>query len=301
LKHSLGSPAPRTSTSLDDLTAKCQPGHLARISDYPTSSSGPALVSYLESLLELSSKSIEAKDSAQVGHAHLPNPSASLGAILVKSTSLFRRLEQLERPADDETSSSEPTLAQASATKSADDEAQDRLMFSLSLSDGPVPVWDMQRLLALMAKQPPRHTTVGSMVTAALEHDVRAASSSSSSSQMKSLAEMLEVQMDEALGFSGRSGSEGGYVIPLSERTYPLILALRRATWWLGQGFEARHFAHIHPMVSDALARKNRRELRWLAWIRKRNRVEGRIKLNGQLWIPFHPRSAPHKTLWRRV
>lgn len=245
--------------------------------------------------MKVSPKLIEANDPAQVGYVHVPDPSASLGAILVKSTSLFRRLEQLQPPAND--TSSEPTLAQASATKSPDDEAQDRLMFSLSLSDGPVPVWDMQRLLALMAKQPPRQTWVGSLVTAALDQDSTAASS-----QM-SLAEMLELQMDEALRFSGRpsSGSEAAYLIPLTEPSYPLILALRRATWWVGQGFDVRHFAQIDTMVSEAQDRKKDREDMWLAWVRRRNLVEGKITRKGQLWVPFQPRSGPRRTLWRRV
>ncbi|EFP74181.2 uncharacterized protein PGTG_00137 [Puccinia graminis f. sp. tritici CRL 75-36-700-3] len=292
-RATLSRPAPGTISSLDDLVAKTGPGRIARISDHPTLSSGPALLSYLESLLKSQlSKSPQLDDPVNPAGQRVPDPSASLGAILVKSSGLFRQLGRLQ-PSQ---GTSSEQLSPDDVPASSQDHPHDTLLFSLHLPDGPVPVWDLEGLLARMAKPPPRQASGVPLVTAALE-------GSASVSSETSLAEVLAGQIDEALrgpGHLARADSEA-YVVPLTEGTYPLILALRRATWWLGQGFESDHFAQIGAMVHEAEARKSEREAQWLAWVRGRNTVEGKIKRNGQLWIPFSTRSATPRKLWRRV
>ncbi|PLW36611.1 hypothetical protein PCASD_11366 [Puccinia coronata f. sp. avenae] len=293
LKNTLGPPTPCTPTSLDELVSKNTSASLVRIPDHhPTSSSGPALVSYLESLLRRPSELIEANDSGKVGDGPVPDPSASLGAILANSTNLFHQLAQLQ---PSQGASSEQTSDEEGPTMSPD-RIQDRLMFSLNLSDGPVPIWNLEGLLNRMAKQPPRQSSSGSMLTAALD-------SSPCVSEQRTLAEILRCQIEEALSFSPSStrAPAEAYLIPLNEPSYALILALRRATWWLGQGFEPDHFAQIAAMVSEAEGRKSDKEAQWLGWVRSRNVVEGKIKRKGQLWIPFEPRSGPRRQLWRRV
>jgi hypothetical protein len=247
----------------------------------------------LESILKSQpSKSPELEDPVNPAGQRIPDPSASLGAILVKSSSLFRQLARLQ-PSQ---GTSSERLSADDVPASSLDHPHDTLIFSLRLPDGPVPVWDIERLLTRMAKAPPRQTSGASLVTAALEGSAPVSSETS-------LAQVLAGQIDEALrgpGHLARADSEA-YLVPLTENTYPLILALRRATWWLGQGFETDHFAEIGAMVREAEARKSEREAQWLAWVRSRNTVEGKIKRNGQLWIPFLTRSATPRKLWRRV
>ncbi|WAR63667.1 hypothetical protein PtB15_17B268 [Puccinia triticina] len=286
LRASLGRPRSGTVASLDHLVGAARPGTTARISEHPAVASGPVLLSYLKSLLPSSPAGPE--DPGPPVGQDLPDPSASLGAILVKSSSLFRQLAALQSP---EGSSPAPL-----STKQGPAERQDALLFSLDLRDGPVPVWDLEGLLARMAKPPPRAASGTPLVTAAV-------GGPSTVSAETSLAAVLAGQIDEALRGPGcpLTADPGAYLVPLAERTYPLILALRRATWWLGQGFEPAHFAAIRSMLDEALARKHLRHTQWLHWIRSRNTVEGKIKRNGQLWVPFETRSGTPRKLWRRV
>ncbi|KAH9473961.1 hypothetical protein Pst134EA_001016 [Puccinia striiformis f. sp. tritici] len=299
LKETLGVPSSVIS-SLDDLVLKTRSGKIARIpDDYPTTSSRSVLLTYLKTLIDVLPSQND-DDNQDIKNQADPDPSANLGAILVKSTSLFRELESLQAEKDSKELSIDEE--EESRSKVADQSGEDRLMFSILLSDGPVPVWDLEGLLTQMAKQPPRQNSGTTMITAALNN-----STNHSSTHETTLADILRREIDEALTYTNHKSSSStieepsaAYLIGISEPTYPLILALRRATWWIGQGYESHHFAGIKEMVNLANQIKSDKELKWINWIRNKNSVDGIIKNNGQLWKSFNPKSDTSKKIWRR-
>ncbi|KAI7967749.1 hypothetical protein MJO29_001026 [Puccinia striiformis f. sp. tritici] len=299
LKETLGVPSSVIS-SLDDLVLKTRSGKIARIpADYPTTSSRSVLLTYLKTLINIKPSKND-DDNQDIKNQADPDPSANLGAILVKSTSLFRELESLQVEKDFKELSIEEAESRSNV---ADQSREDRLMFSILLSDGPVPVWNLEGLLTQMAKQPPRQNSGTTMITAALNN-----STNPPSTNETTLANILRREIDEALTYTDHKSSSStieessaAYLIGISEPTYPLILALRRATWWIGQGYEPHHFAGIKEMVNLANQIKNDKELKWINWIRNKNSVDGIIKNNGQLWKSFNPKSDTSKKIWRRV
>ncbi|KAI9600015.1 hypothetical protein KEM48_000229 [Puccinia striiformis f. sp. tritici PST-130] len=179
LKETLGVPSSVIS-SLDDLVLKTRSGKIARIpDDYPTTSSRSVLLTYLKTLID------DIKNQAD------PDPSANLGAILVKSTSLFRELESLQAEKD----SKELSIDEEEESRSKTD-------VSILLSDGPVPVWDLEGLLTQMAKQPPRQNSGTTMITAALNN-----STNHSSTHETTLADILRREIDEALTYTNHKSS----------------------------------------------------------------------------------------------
>ncbi|POV98932.1 hypothetical protein PSHT_13774 [Puccinia striiformis] len=288
LKETLGVPSSVIS-SLDDLVLKTRSGKIARIpADYPTTSSRSVLLTYLKTLIN---KTLQNDDDNQdIKNQADPDPSANLGAILVKSTSLFRELESLQVEKDFKELSIEEAESRSNV---ADQSREDRL----------IAIWDLEGLLTQMAKQPPRQNSGTTMITAALNN-----STNHSSTHETTLADILRREIDEALTYTNHKSSSStieepsaAYLIGISEPTYPLILALRRATWWIGQGYESHHFAGIKEMVNLANQIKSDKELKWINWIRNKNSVDGIIKNNGQLWKSFNPKSDTSKKIWRRV
>lgn len=244
---------------------------------------------YLNSLISESSKSTPPDSPSRTGP--FPDPSG-LGAIMVMSPELFKRLLELDPARRDK------SISDSLNNNSEGMSDEQTLMFSLSLSDGPIPIWDLETLLKLTAKKPPRKNSEERLITADTHQSTIIPPESN-------LVQILMKQITNALNYSPSNfqviDNPHACLIPLTELTYPLILALRRATWWLGQGFEVEHFSHINVLAREANDRKIQRESDWLNWVRSRNVVEGKIKNDGELWIPVSNNKSQLQNRWRRV
>lgn len=290
LKRTLGSAPSSTQTVLDRwLEDSRSEITRARVSDYPILSSGAPLLQYLNSLISESSKSTPPDSPSRTGP--FPDPSG-LGAIMVMSPELFKRLLELDPARRDK------SISDSLNNNSEGMSDEQTLMFSLSLSDGPIPIWDLETLLKLTAKKPPRKNSEERLITADTHQSTIIPPESN-------LVQILMKQITNALNYSPSNfqviDNPHACLIPLTELTYPLILALRRATWWLGQGFEVEHFSHINVLAREANDRKIQRESDWLNWVRSRNVVEGKIKNDGELWIPVSNNKSQLQNRWRRV
>lgn len=273
LKCALAPVLRSTPTSFNqDIVDKARSGKMPMMLDYPTPSNGQTVMEYVKYLLDQSMTTAPEHDQAkpELGLKH----STALGAIIVMSSSLFQRLLRLNTSRDINSSAELETHTN-----------QPTLMFSLSLTDGPVPVWDLHALLQIMAKQPPQKQSDYNGI-ANLNQTTKISNESS-------LAEILKKQIADGLNYSSKRPSSSQllqdvdhevYLIPLTELTYPLILSLRRATWWLGQGFELNHFSHIDAIIKEATDRKNKKESDWLDWLRNKQIVKGKIGEKGRLW-----------------
>ncbi|MBW0462741.1 hypothetical protein O181_002456 [Austropuccinia psidii MF-1] len=214
-----------------------------------------------------------------------------LGGLLVLSQKLFLKILQTNFQAS-------PPPEEATVNKILTISNPAMMMFSLSLPGGPVPVWNLQGLLEIMIKVSP-HKVSDSLITSAIKQ-------STSISSHSNLVETLMNEIHSALHSntptiqSLNAECDKAYLIPLSEATYPLILALRRATWWIGQGFEPEHFSHLDVMTEEATERKQQRQKAWENWLARRSTVTGKIVRDGELWIPVSGDKNQEKR-WRRV
>lgn len=223
---------------------------------------------------------------------------AKIGGILVFSTRLFDRIVNSCNP--------EALIATASPSdpapqnqKSLEPPQNPTLMFSLKSGSGPLPMWDIEALLTEMAKQPSKPGMA--LVTAALN---QLTVLTASTGLVEVLKQQIYTALWEAASFPNILSSspvigQCACLLPLTETAYPLLLALRRATWWFGQGFEPEHLAGLHDMTDEAEARKSARNQVWEEWLAQKMSVTGQVRNNGELWIN---KSKPnHPEHWQRV
>ncbi|KAH9815095.1 hypothetical protein DFH28DRAFT_273721 [Melampsora americana] len=224
--------------------------------------------------------------------------SAKIGGILVFSTRLFDKIVSTCDP-EAFIATSSPSDPVPRNKKSDEPRQTPTLLFSLKSKSGPLPVWNIEALLTEMAKQPSKPGV--SLVTAAPNQLTPLTTSTQ-------LVEVLREQIYTALWEAASSPNtpssspvigQRACLLPLTETAYPLLLSLRRATWWLGQGFEPDHFAGIHQMTEEAEARKMARNHVWEEWLAQKMSVTGQVRNNGELWI--NKSKSDHNVHWQRV
>lgn len=174
-------------------------------------------------------------------------------------------------------------------------------MFSVASPSGPIPVWDVEALLLAMAKQP-AGLNVSLTTAATKESTVLTAPNQLANILLEQMHHALSKASAPSLSPSSNSFTLPGkfaYLIPLTEPAFPLVLSLRRATWWVGQGYEPQHFAGIGEMTNEAAARKLTKEQMWNSWLVEKATVRGQVKRQGELWVP-NTKTAKQR-LWKRV
>ncbi|EGG09307.1 uncharacterized protein MELLADRAFT_61274 [Melampsora larici-populina 98AG31] len=264
----------------------------------PIFTSEETLTKIISRFNDEASRSISCSSEEKITNLEDQISSAKIGGILVFST---RRFDEIVSSCNPETfiatsSPSDPALRNKRSVESCQNRP---LMFSLKSESGPLPIWDMEALLAEMAKQPSKPGI--SLITAALN---QLTVLTASTRLVEILKEQIYTALWEAASFPNTPSSppvigQGACLLPLTEAAYPLLLALRRSTWWLGQGFEPGHFAAIHQMTEEAEARKSARNQVWEQWLAQKMLVTGQVRNNGELWIN---KSKPnHHEHWKRV
>ncbi|KAI8453960.1 hypothetical protein BY996DRAFT_4638435 [Phakopsora pachyrhizi] len=255
-------------------TANGSESQVFMASDHPTSVRGDLLFKYLSNLsLQRSGKASPQASNMNVLHDCLKIPSkpSILAGIMVMSSNLFTRLH------GSDFINSDPSLKVETEVSSPEDEV---LMFSIKTSEGPVPVWNVEGLLNRMAKTPTGDENL--MITAEIRKKTLVRDSDDGQNR---LGWILNSQIRSSLQLSNQTITTISYLVPASEFTYPLILALRRCTWWLSQGFEPDHFEGLETMSQESLSRKRGREEAWNSWLDRKKTVSGVINSRGKLLV----------------
>lgn len=156
--------------------------------------------------------------------------------------------------------------------------------------------WNLEGLLAEMAKDPPSKPATSSttpLVTAATSKAEYDASAEDASLSITLRRQILSSLARHASAASSSSMADPvGYSIPLRETTYPVILALRRCTWWLGEGWDPSSFPGLDELLKTAEGVRVGKAQRWEEWQKNRLRVEGHLDPKGRLMTPKRTRMA---------
>ncbi|KAG0141943.1 hypothetical protein CROQUDRAFT_663196 [Cronartium quercuum f. sp. fusiforme G11] len=270
----------------------------AIVCDHPVFVDEDALAKIITQTTEASGEAKSAKKEAskpQHQHTHI-------GGIAVFTSQLFTKIANGCHSKSLITTTSNPDYPTSWGNKSPTPHQTSTLMFSLNSASGPIPVWNIESLLKEMAKQPSKEGAT--LTTAAIGRSAILSNSTQ-------LCDILADQMHTALWGAASLLAEPSrtlpsllqdsfaYLIPLSELSFPLLLALRRATWWLGQGYEVQHLAGIDEMTLEAETHKSVNNQAWDRWLTRKATVTGKIKHGGELWVPSRKKHGQQH--WKRV